>query len=180
MCGVVVLVNKEDKELGTEEKIKAHKQGKLHRAFSIFIFNSKGEMLIQKRARNKYHSGGLWTNACCSHPKPNEKLEDAAHRRLKEEMGFDCALKEIFFFTYKANLGNNMIEHELDHVFFGIYNGKVHPNPKEVEDFKWVDLTTLTKDIKRNEKRYTYWFKIAIPKVIKYFKRYYKLKKKNP
>ena len=164
----IVLVDENDREIGTEEKLKAHKDGKLHRAFSIFIFNSKGEMLLQKRAKNKYHSGGLWTNACCSHPRPDERLGDAIHRRLKEEMGFDCELKKMFHFIYKVKFDNNLTEHEFDHVFVGIYDGKVKPNPEEVEDFKWININDLIKDIRTNDKRYTYWFNIALPKVLKF------------
>lgn len=167
----VVLVDENDREIGIEDKIKAHKEGKLHRAFSIFIFNSKSETLLQKRAKNKYHSGGLWTNACCSHPRPNESLENAVHRRLKEEMGFDCQLKKAFHFIYKVDFENGLKEHELDYVFIGIYNGNITPNPKEAEDFKWVDVDTLMKDVQSNGDKYTYWFKIALPKLLEFYRR---------
>jgi isopentenyl-diphosphate delta-isomerase len=167
----VVLVDENDREIGIEDKIKAHKEGKLHRAFSIFIFNSKGEMLLQKRAKNKYHSGGLWTNACCSHPRPNESLENAVHRRLKEEMGFDCQLNKAFHFIYKVNFENGLKEYEFDHVFIGVYDGKVNPNLDEVEDFKWVDIDTLIKDVQCNGDKYTYWFKVALPKVLEFYRR---------
>lgn len=162
----VVLVDEDGNEVGVEEKIKAHKEGKLHRAFSIFIFNSRGELLLQKRARDKYHSGGLWSNTCCSHPKPGESLEHAAHRRLREEMGFDCDLKEAFHFIYKANLNNGFTEWELDHVFIGRYDGEVKPNPNEVEDWRWININDLEDDIKRNPNKYTVWFKIAFNRVI--------------
>ncbi len=162
----VVLVDEDDNEIGVEEKIKAHKEGKLHRAFSIFIFNSRGEMLLQKRARNKYHSGGLWSNACCSHPKPGESLEQAVHRRLKEEMGFDCDLKRVFYFIYKADLNNEFTEYELDHVFIGKYDGEINPNRNEVEDWKWISINDLKEDIKQNPNKYTVWFKIVLDKVI--------------
>ncbi len=170
MTEKVILVDESDRETGTEEKIKAHKDGNLHRAFSIFVFNSKGDMLLQKRAKSKYHSGGLWTNTCCSHPRPGESLEEATHRRLKEEMGFDCELKKAFSFIYKADLDHGLKEHELDHVFIGIYNGDVHPNPEEADDFKWIDVKTLTEDIQKHKEAYTVWFRIALEKVIEYYK----------
>ena len=162
----VVLVNKEDKEIGTEEKIKAHLQGKLHRAFSIFLFNKKGELLIQKRAKSKYHSGGLWSNTCCSHPRPKENLKEAAKRRLKEEMGIETDLKKIFSFIYRAKLGD-LVEHEFDHVFFGRFDGRPKPNKKEVADWQWIKLTELQADIKKNPKKYTPWFKIILKKIKK-------------
>ena len=162
----VVLVNKEDKEIGTEEKIKAHLEGKLHRAFSILLFNKKGELLIQKRAKTKYHSGGLWANTCCSHPRPKENLKEATKRRLKEEMGINCNLKEVFSFIYKAKIGK-LIEHEFDHVFFGKFDGTPRPNKKEVADWKWIKLTDLQADIKKNPQKYTPWFKIILKKIKK-------------
>lgn len=162
----IILVDERDKQVGTEEKIKAHKEGKLHRAFSIFIFNSKGETLLQKRAREKYHSGGLWTNACCSHPRAREALDEAAHRRLKEEMCFDCPLKEIFSFIYKVKFGNGLTEHELDHVFTGRFQGKPKPNPEEAEDWKWVSVEWVKEDIRKNPQNYTYWFKVALKRMI--------------
>src|SRR4030042_2763439 len=124
----IILVDENDREIGTEEKLKTHEQGKLHRAFSIFVFNSKGELLLQRRAKGKYHSGGLWTNTCCSHPREGEKLEEAVHRRLKQEMGLDCPLKEAFSFIYKVRFENGLFEHELDHVFIGRVDGKPVPD----------------------------------------------------
>jgi isopentenyl-diphosphate delta-isomerase len=165
---MVILVDENDKEIGTGEKMKTHKEGKLHRAFSIFIFNSKGEMLLQKRAKSKYHSGGLWSNACCSHPRPGEYLEQATHRRLKEEMGFDCDLQKAFHFVYKTNLDNDLTEHEFDHVFIGEYDGEVEINPNEAEDFKWVIMDSLKKDVEKNPENYTVWFKIALREVLKF------------
>jgi|YelNatPaOPRAMG01_1025707.scaffolds.fasta_scaffold12729_2 isopentenyl-diphosphate delta-isomerase len=162
----VIIVDENDNEVGVKEKMEAHKEGRLHRAFSIFIFNSKGELLIQKRSRSKYHSGGLWSNTCCSHPKPGESIGDAAHRRLREEMGFDCDLKEVFHFIYRANLNNELTEYELDHVFIGRYDGEVNPNPSEVEDWKWVNINDLKKDMEQNPNKYTVWFKIALDRVI--------------
>jgi len=163
----IILVDENDNEVGYGEKMAVHKEGKLHRAFSIFVFNSKGQLLLQKRAKSKYHSGGLWTNTCCSHPRKGENLLDAAHRRLKEEMGFDCELKELFGFVYKARLGD-LYEHEYDHVLIGEYDGEVKPNPEEVEDFKWVDVEEVKNDIKQNPDDYTYWFKIAFEKILAY------------
>jgi len=162
----VIIVDENDNEVGVKEKMEAHREGRLHRAFSIFIFNSKGELLIQKRSRSKYHSGGLWSNTCCSHPKPGESIGDAAHRRLREEMGFDCDLKEVFHFIYRANLNNELTEYELDHVFIGRYDGEVNPNPSEVEDWKWVNINDLKKDMEQNPNKYTVWFKIALDRVI--------------
>jgi isopentenyl-diphosphate delta-isomerase len=164
----VILVDKNDKEIGMGEKLKIHQEGKLHRAFSIFVFNSKGELLLQQRAKSKYHSGGLWTNTCCSHPRPGEPIEKAIHRRLKEEMGFDCDLKEIFSFTYKSKLDNDIFEHELDHVFVGKFNGKPMPNPTEVDKWKWVGLEELKKDIQKNPDNYSYWLKASIDKIMSY------------
>jgi isopentenyl-diphosphate Delta-isomerase len=158
----LILVDKNDINIGNLNKIKVHKMGKLHRAFSIFIFNSNGELLIQRRAMDKYHSGGLWSNTCCSHPKKNESLNEACHRRLKEEMGFDCRLYKIFDFIYKTKLNEGFYEHEFDHVFIGKHNGKIKPNAYEVMDFKWVDLSSLKEDIIENPSNYSIWFKIII------------------
>lgn len=164
----VILVDTNDVPQGTMEKLEAHKKGLLHRAYSIFIFNSKGEVLLQKRALNKYHSGGLWTNACCSHPAPGEKLEEAVHKRLKEEMGFDCDLKEIFHFTYKTQLNNELTEHELDHVFIGYYNNIPQIDKSEAADWKYINVNELLKDIEQHPENYTYWFKFIFPKVLSY------------
>jgi isopentenyl-diphosphate delta-isomerase len=164
MAGIeyVVLVNDNDMPLGTMEKMEAHERGKLHRAFSVFIFNKKGEMLLQRRADEKYHSPGLWTNAACSHPRPGEDVSDAARRRLKEEMGLECDLKEIFSFKYKANVGDGMIEHEYDHVLTGTCDDEPSPDPEEVSDWKYMNMKDLLDDIKKNPKQYTEWFKIAV------------------
>lgn len=164
----VILVDQRDNEIGVEEKMQAHKEGKLHRAFSVFIFNSKGEMLLQQRAHNKYHSGGLWTNTCCSHPRQGESVDEAAHRRLEEEMGFDCDLNHAFHFIYNARLDNELTENELDHVFIGYYDGVVNPDKNEVESFKWMNLEKLTEDMDKNPQNYTVWFKIAINKVFEH------------
>jgi len=162
----ILTVDEKDNVTGKEEKIKVHREGKLHRAFSIFVFNSKGEVLLQKRAGSKYHSAGLWTNTCCSHQRVGENLEEAVHRRLKEEMGFDCELKEAFTFTYRVKFDNGLSENEYDHVFFGKFDGKPEPNPKEVDEWKWVSLEELRKDIQKNPDDYTYWLKVSIDKVI--------------
>jgi len=163
---MVILVDPQDREIGIEEKIKAHRDGKLHRAFSVFVFNEKGEMLLQQRAFNKYHSGGLWTNACCSHPRPGEALEQAAARRLQEEMGFACQLRRVFQFIYKAELDGGLIEHELDHVFIGTYNGVVHPNANEVADFRWHNVQTIKNNLKHSLEKYTVWFKLAFGRAL--------------
>jgi isopentenyl-diphosphate delta-isomerase len=160
----VVLVDKNNKKIGVEEKIKAHKESKLHRAFSIFIFNSNGELLIQQRAKTKYHSGGLWSNTVCSHPKPNETYLQAAHRRLKEEMGFDCKLKKLFCFIYNAGFQNGLIENEYDCVFIGKFNRKPKPNPEEVMNYKWIFIKELKQDIVRHPNKYSVWLKIALNK----------------
>lgn len=158
----VILVDKKDNEIGREEKIKAHREGKLHRSFSIFLFNRRGELLIQKRATSKYHSPGLWSNTCCSHPGPGRKLEDEAKRRLKEEMGIvESDLKEVFSFTYNLKVGD-LIEHEFDHIFWGKYEGNPKPDPAEVESWKWVNLRELKKDIKEKPGKYTAWFKLIL------------------
>ena len=155
----VILVDEQDNEIGKEEKIKAHREAKLHRAFSVLVFNEVGEWLLQKRAKSKYHSPGLWANTCCSHPRLGKDLMAEAKKRLKEEMGFDCPLKEIFTFVYKAKLGD-LTEYEFDHVFLGKFSGKPQPNKEEADDWKWISLQDLKKDIKRNPDNYTPWFKI--------------------
>lgn len=162
----VILVDKSDRELGRMEKLEAHKQGKLHRAFSIFVFNKAEEFLLQKRAGNKYHSGGLWTNTCCSHPQPGESVITSAKKRLKYEMGFDCKLDEAFKFIYKAEFENNLIEYELDHVLIGKFDSKPKINRDEVEDWKYVSLKDLKIDLQESPEHYTYWFKIAIEKLM--------------
>jgi isopentenyl-diphosphate delta-isomerase len=146
--------------------MQAHREARLHRSFSIFIYNSRGEMLLQQRAKTKYHSGGLWSNACCGHPRPGESTEEAAHRRLQEEMGFDCELQELFQFTYKVKLDHDLWEHEFDHTFRGTYDGEVRPNPDEVDDFRWIARETLLLDVKAHPEQYTAWFKIVLDRVL--------------
>ncbi len=162
----IILVDKNDKEIGSDEKLKVHKEGSLHRAFSIFIFNSKKELMLQQRAESKYHSAGLWSNTCCSHPRVGEETIDAAHRRLQEEMGFGCPLKDIFSFCYKANLDKEMIEHEYDHVFVGSFDGQPILNPDEACDYKWITIKDLNEDIDKNPERYSFWLKNCWQKVI--------------
>jgi isopentenyl-diphosphate Delta-isomerase len=159
----VILVNDMDDAFGAMEKMEAHKKGILHRAFSIFIFNSKGEMLLQQRASNKYHSGGLWTNACCSHPQPGEETLPAAMRRLKEEMGFETPIEKIFDFVYKAEFDNGLTEHEFDHVFAGEYEGPIHFNKDEVKDICYKDVQGIRHSLETHPQRYTAWFHLAFP-----------------
>ena len=161
----VILVNEHDDMVGVMEKMEAHRQGLLHRAFSIFIFNSKGEMLLQQRAISKYHSGGLWTNACCSHPMPGEKTIDAAQRRLKEELGFETPVEKIFDFVYKAEFDNGLIEHEFDHVFAGEYDGQLSINPDEVNEFCYKELSEIKNTLQTHPQKYTAWFHLAFPKI---------------
>lgn len=162
----VVLVNEHDEAIGLMEKMEAHEKALLHRAFSVFIFNTKGEMLLQQRSLRKYHSGGLWTNACCSHPRPNEDTLAAAHRRLKEEMGFDTELTKVFDFTYKAEFTNGLTEHEFDHVFIGTYDGLVEANFDEVENYAYRSLDLIEVTLQSNPDFFTEWFHIAFPKVV--------------
>ena len=157
----VILVDENDNQVGLMPKLEAHERGLLHRAFSIFIFNSKYELLLQKRASSKYHSGGLWTNTCCSHPREGEDTSDAANRRLIEEMGIETSLRKVHDFIYKAELDNNLTEHEFDHVFYGVYNEDPVINKDEADDFKWIDMGLLNEDIKINGDNYTVWFKIS-------------------
>jgi len=164
----VILVNENDEVQGEMEKQEAHLKGVLHRAFSIFIFNNKKELLIQQRAKIKYHSALKWTNTCCSHPRVGESYLEGAHRRLKEELGFDCELQKKFDFIYKAEVGDGMIEHEYDYVFTGQYEGEIHINPLEIESVKWINLIDLKKDIKLHPDNYTEWFKIIFENYEKY------------
>ncbi len=165
----VVLVDNQDNELGTCPKLKAHQEGLLHRALSVFIFNPEGKMLIHQRAHEKYHCGGMWTNACCSHPRPNERVGDAAIRRIKEEMGFSCPLQEVFCLLYHAPVGNNLFEHEFDHVFIGSYDSQeVHPDPQEVAAYRWIAIPDLLEEMSHAKERFTPWFHLAVPKVLQH------------
>jgi len=157
------LVNNSGDRIGFIGKMDAHIQGKLHEAFSIFVFSKNNELLLQKRSDGKYHSGGLWSNTCCGHPRVNENLNSAVHRRLNEEMGFDCELREVFSFIYNAKLPNTLIEYEFDHVFIGNFDKtEITPNPEEVADYKWIKLENLKKDLEANPQKYTEWFKIIL------------------
>ena len=167
----VILVDEKDNQVGLMPKLEAHQKGLLHRAFSVFIFNSDYKLLLQKRASSKYHSGGLWTNTCCSHPRDGEDIIDAANRRLNEEMGIKTSLRKVFDFIYTAELDNNLIENEFDHVFYGVYDIDPIINKDEAEDFKWVDIETLKNDIENNKDQYTVWFKIAFDYFYNYLKK---------
>lgn len=162
----VILVNEEDEEIGAAGKLEAHREGRLHRAFSIFVLNGRGELLLQRRARGKYHSGGLWTNTCCGHPRPGETTEAAAHRRLREEMGFDCPLRPVFHFVYEAELDDGLREHELDHVFVGRWEADPSPDPEEAEAWRWSGLDEVARDVEERPDEYTVWFRIALPRLL--------------
>lgn len=161
----VILVDENDNDIGVMEKLQAHQEGLLHRAFSIFIFNDKNELLLQQRALSKYHSAGLWTNTCCSHPRPNETIKDAANRRLFEEMRMSCDLKIKTNFIYKTPFENGLTEHELDYVLIGSTNQNPIINKEEVASYKWLSVSDIKKDIVSNPNHYTSWFKIALDKV---------------
>mgnify|MGYP001145263494 FL=1 len=156
----VILVDEQDNQLGLMPKMQAHEKAVLHRAFSVFIFNDKGELMLQQRAAHKYHSPLLWTNTCCSHQRDGESNIEAGKRRLIEEMGFKTNLKEIFSFVYKAQFDNGLTEHELDHVMIGNFNGVPKINPDEVASYKWMTLEAVKKDIELQPNIYTAWFKI--------------------
>ena len=160
----VILVDEQDNEVGFMEKIEAHEKALLHRAFSVFVFNDNNELMLQQRAKGKYHSPLLWTNTCCSHQRKGESNIAAGKRRLQEEMGFTCELEEVFSFIYKAPFDNGLTEHELDHVMVGTYNGEPHINPEEVESYKWMSLEDVKRDIENNPLHYTAWFKIIFEK----------------
>lgn len=164
----VILVDEKDQPVGTMEKMEVHQKALLHRAFSIFIFNEKGDMLLQKRAANKYHSAGLWTNACCGHPQPGMETLQAANERLLEEMGFTTMLKKAFDFIYTASFDNGLTEHEFDHVFVGTYAGNIIPNPDEVADFCFKPVKDIKNSMQLHVDIYTAWFQIAFPKVEAY------------
>ena len=166
---MVILVNEADEVIGIAKKTQAHENCALHRAFSIFVFNSKRELLIQKRAMAKYHSASLWSNTCCGHPRPDESVEEAAHRRLKEELGFDCALRPAFSFTYKAIVNANLFEHEYDHVLIGISDQQPTPNPSEVDDWMWINPDRLKTDIQEHPDMYTCWLRLSLERTLETF-----------
>ncbi len=158
----VILVDQDDNAIGTMEKMEAHRKGLLHRAFSIVIFNSKGEILLQKRAQSKYHSAGLWTNACCSHPLPDESMHDATRRKLKQEMGIDLKTEFAYKFIYRTILDKRLVEHECDYVFTGIFDGEPIINTREVEDWKFISIKQLRDEVSASPENYTYWFKLIL------------------
>ncbi len=162
----VILVDENDQEVGVMEKMQAHKEAVLHRAFSVFLWNENNELLLQKRQVDKYHCGGLWTNTCCSHPKVDETLAQAVERRLREEMDIACDTNWMYSFVYKADLGNGLFEHEFDHVYFGEYSGDPSPDANEVEDWKYMGIDALKQDILENPDHYTPWFKIILKEVL--------------
>jgi isopentenyl-diphosphate Delta-isomerase len=167
----VILVDKNDVAIGSMDKMEAHEKALLHRAFSVFIFNSRGEMLLQQRADKKYHSAGLWTNACCSHPSPGEDTAEAAARRLKEELGFTTPLKKAFTFTYRTDFENGLTENEFDHVYSGIYDGQIVADIDEVKSYRFVPMHEIETSIAREPAQFTSWFVIAFPEIEKWWQK---------
>lgn len=158
----VILVDARDTPIGTADKLEAHRSGRLHRAFSVFVFNDRDELLLQRRADHKYHSGGLWSNTCCSHPRPGEETESAARRRLGEEMGFSCPLEPVSAMVYRADVGSGLVEHEYDHLLIGRWNGTPRPDPGEVSEWRWIAVRALLDEVVRQPRRFTYWFRVAL------------------
>jgi isopentenyl-diphosphate Delta-isomerase len=161
----VILVDEFDNAIGEMEKMEAHEKAELHRAFSVFVFNADNQLMLQQRALTKYHSPGLWTNTCCSHPRPGEEILQAGHRRLQEEMGFDCDLQKIFDFVYKARFDHGLTEHEFDHVLVGRYTDPPVINPEEVATWKWMSMKSIAEEMKTHPEKYTIWFRIAFDRV---------------
>jgi isopentenyl-diphosphate delta-isomerase len=166
-------VDEQDNPLGFMDKMEAHQKGLIHRAFSIFIFNSRGEMLLQQRALNKYHSAGLWSNSCCSHPYPGEDITEAASRRLNEELGFNAPLEKIFDFIYQASFENGLVENEFDHVFVGHYDGNIEMNSEEVRDYAFKPMKQIRRELEDRPEIYTEWFKISFPKMEAWWERHF-------
>lgn len=162
----VILVDPADREIGTAEKLEAHQKGWLHRAFSVFVFNPAGQLLLQRRHPAKYHSGGLWSNTCCSHPRPGEPVDAAAHRRLQEEMGFHCSLEWVSRFVYEAALDDGLREHEVDHVFVGTFDGHPSPDDREVSEWRWADVSSVQRELTAHPTQFTHWFPLALRKVL--------------
>jgi len=162
----VILVDANDREIGTEEKLAAHRRGVLHRAFSAFVFHPDGRMLLQRRALRKYHSAGLWSNTCCSHPRPGETVLDAARRRMVEEMGVSVDLEHAFSFTYRANLERDLVEHEFDHVLVGRSDDAPSPAAEEVADWRWVGINEIRNQINESPDDFTVWFRLAFDRVV--------------
>lgn len=164
----VVLVNERDEEVGVAEKHQAHRSGLLHRALSVCLFNSEGALLLQRRHAGKYHSGGLWTNTCCSHPRPEEPVDQAAQRRLHEEMGLSCDLRRIHTFVYRTAFPNGLVEHEFDHLFVGSTDATPRPDPAEVDDWAWVRPSDLVDAVRERPEAYTYWFRLMLPELLRH------------
>jgi isopentenyl-diphosphate delta-isomerase len=164
----LIAIDEDDNQTGLVDKLEAHRKGILHRAFSVFVLNDKNELLLQQRAMGKYHSAGLWSNTCCSHPMQDEDTLAAAHRRLQEEMGFDCPLEYAFSLRYEAEVGNGLTENELDHVYIGHYTGKVDPNPDEVKNHRFMPLPELNVLMTGEPGSFTKWFHLAMPKLVAY------------
>jgi isopentenyl-diphosphate delta-isomerase len=165
MTDLVTLVDEDDREVGTEEKLAAHVRGLLHRAVSVFVLDPSGRHLLQRRAPGKYHSGGLWSNACCSHPRPGESAPLAATRRLREEMGVTVPLTPLLRYTYRAELENGLIEHEVDHVFIGRFDGVPVPDPGEVGEWRWIAPDSLDAEVSNAPEDFTAWFRVLLPEV---------------
>jgi isopentenyl-diphosphate delta-isomerase len=162
----VILVNENDEEIGTAGKLEVHRTGVLHRAFSVFVVNSRGEMLLQRRAHDKYHCGGLWSNTACGHPRPGEDTRAAAVRRTREEMGFTCELEPASVLLYRTNVGGGLTEHEYDHLFVGKFDGEPSPSEAEVAEWRWVETETLLVEVAADKDRFTPWFLLALPKIV--------------
>jgi isopentenyl-diphosphate delta-isomerase len=158
----VVLVDEDDQPLGSMDKLEAHQKGVLHRAFSVLVYNSKGDILVQQRASTKYHSAGLWTNTCCSHPRPGESMLEASTRRLREEMGIEAEPRFLYKFIYRVDLDGDLVEHEVDHVFSANFDGQPKANPHEVQDWKFIPVTELLRDVAEHPENYTYWFRLIL------------------
>lgn len=169
----VILVNERDEPQGTMEKLEAHQKGLLHRAFSVFIFDSEGRMLLQQRAAGKYHGALLWSNACCSHPLPGEEVGDAAVRRLQEELGFTVPVEKILHFTYRAEVENGLVEYEFDHVFAGGFSGPVAPNEAEVADYRYQPVPAIKEALQTTPEQFTAWFRIVFPRIEEWWARQY-------
>ena len=170
----VILVDADDNMIGTMDKLEAHQLGRLHRAFSVFIFDTKGRLLLQQRAMEKYHSGGKWTNTCCSHPRLNETNIDAANRRLMEEMGLTCQLTSAFNFLYRSDILPGLTEHEIDHVFFGVSDTEPKPNADEVMHFKYIGMADLAAELKANPDTYSSWLNICFDQLMIHYHQFFR------
>lgn len=168
----VILVNTSDEVVGTMPKMEAHRQAVLHRAFSVFVLNAQGQLMLQQRAADKYHSPLLWTNTCCSHQRMGETNIEAGKRRLREEMGFETELRDLFSFIYKAPFDNGLTEHELDHVLLGYYSAEPRINPQEVASWKWMGLEEVRAELKARPELYTAWFRIVFERFYDYIRQH--------